>query len=67
MEHTDECQTGKAADWWYTGDIDCGAVSTRYECGGVYNRNFMDTADSREHDCFWDCDNCRYSGEEDAG
>lgn len=58
--HSCDCDTGAAVDWWYTGDIDCDAVSTKYECGGVYNKNFMDVKGSREHDCFWDCENCRY-------
>ena len=45
---------------WNTGDDECGAYSVEYECGGIYNHNFMDVIGSRDHDCFWDCRNCKY-------
>lgn len=44
---------------WETGDSECNAVSTEYECGGVFHQNYMDTVGNRDHDCFWDCRNCK--------
>ena len=43
---------------WLTGDDECNAESTQYECGAVYNHNFGDRLGFRDHDCFWDCDGC---------
>lgn len=41
-----------------TGDEECEAYSKRYECGAVYNNNYLDVVGNRDHDCFWDCSEC---------
>lgn len=53
------CNKGKVVKEWLTGDSECNAYSQEYECGGVYNNNFMDIVGNREHDCFWDCRLCK--------
>lgn len=53
-------ETGEAIRRWYTGDEECNAYSEEYECGGVYNNNFMDVLGNRDHDCYWDCSKCKY-------
>lgn len=55
----DSCETGKVVSRWETGDAECNAYSQRYECGGVYHHNFMDIVGNRDHDCFWDCRECK--------
>ena len=50
---------GKIIYVWLTGDDECDAVSTEYECGGVYNHNYMDVLGNRDHYCFWNCENCK--------
>lgn len=52
-------QKGNIVDSWMTGDMECDAVSKEYECGGIYNNNYMDEVGSRDHDCFWDCSGCK--------
>ena len=52
-------ETGKVVEEWMTGDIECDASSERYECGGIYNHNYMDRVGFRDHDCFWDCRDCK--------
>ena len=49
---------------WQTGDAECNADSYRFECGGIYNHNYMDIVGNRDHDCFWDCRNCKFQKEE---
>lgn len=44
---------------WETGDTECRAYSEEYECGAVYNNNYMDVVGNREHECFWECGGCR--------
>lgn len=58
----DDCalEKGKRVDSWETGDCECNAVSTEYECGGVYHHNYGDIVGCRDHDCFWDCSKCKY-------
>ena len=51
---------GRVITDWNTGDDECNAYSVEYECGGIYNNNYMDVVGSRDHDCFWDCRNCKY-------
>ena len=51
---------GKIVEEWQTGDAECNADSYRFECGGIYNHNYMDIVGSRDHDCFWDCKDCKY-------
>lgn len=51
---------GKEIDKWLTGDDECDAYSIEYECGGIYNHNYMDILGCRDHDCFWNCSNCKY-------
>lgn len=51
---------GKVVDEWSTGDEECNAYSEKYECGGVYNNNYGDVVGNRDHDCFWNCSNCKY-------
>ena len=58
---------GKAIDEWLTGDDECDAVSTEYECGGIYHHNYMDIVGCRGHDCFWNCSNCKYQKSESKG
>lgn len=48
---------------WLTGDEECSANSWEYECGGIYNRNYLDVLGNRDHDCFWECSRCRYQSE----
>lgn len=57
----DDCKEnkGKIAEQWNTGDDECDAISVRYECGGIYNNNFMDVIGNRDHECFWDCSECK--------
>ncbi len=45
---------------WMTGDDECNAYSQEYECGGIYHNNYMDIVGNRDHDCFYDCKNCKY-------
>lgn len=33
---------GKPVKEWLTGDSECDSLSVEYECGGVYNHNYMD-------------------------
>lgn len=56
-----ECEKnkGKIVSQWLTGDEECNAVSYEYECGAIYNRNYMDRIGFRDHDCFWDCSSCK--------
>ena len=51
---------GNVVDMWTTGDDECNAYSKEYECGGIYHNNYMDIVGNRDHDCFWDCDKCKY-------
>ncbi len=51
---------GREVDRYYTGDDECNAYTTVYECGGEYAHNYMDVVGCRDHDCFWDCSNCKY-------
>ena len=51
---------GAVIEEWLTGDPECDAVSYRYECGGIYHHNCMDILGCRDHDCFWDCEGCKY-------
>lgn len=44
---------------WETGDPECDAYSQEYECGAVYNNNYMDVLGNRDHDCYWDCCKCK--------
>ncbi len=53
-------EKGKVIREWLTGDDECNATSYEYECGGIYNRNYMDVLGNRDHDCFWECNSCRY-------
>lgn len=57
----DKCtkDKGKVIKTIITGDEECDAVSTVYQCGGVYNKNYIDTVGNRDHDCFWDCSECK--------
>ena len=50
---------GKIINSWTTGDDECDAESREYECGGIYNHNYMDVVGDRDHDCFWDCSECK--------
>lgn len=61
-----ECdrELGSEIRRWATGDDECNAYSVEYACGAVYNNNFMDIVGNRDHDCFWDCSKCVYTGEE---
>ena len=61
--------TGKEVRSWQTGDDECNAYSTKYECGGVYNNNYMDIVGNRDHDCFWDCSRCvhKIEGQDNNG
>lgn len=56
----DSCNKGKVVRQWETGDAECNAYSEEYECGAVYNHNYMDVVGCRDHDCFWDCRGCRF-------
>lgn len=51
---------GEIVECWLTGDDECDAESTRYECGGISHHNYMDVIGCRDHDCFWDCKDCKY-------
>lgn len=51
---------GKIVNEWSTGDDECNAYSVKYECGGIYNNNYGDVVGNRDHDCFWNCSNCKY-------
>lgn len=51
---------GRVVKTWYTGDGECNDYSKEYECGGVYNNNYMDMLGFKDHDCFWQCNNCKY-------
>ncbi|MBR3268465.1 MAG: hypothetical protein IKI58_07040 [Oscillospiraceae bacterium] len=42
-----------------TGDPECDAYDSEYDCGGVYHHNYMDVLGSRDHDCWWDCTRCK--------
>lgn len=55
---------GKIIREWATGDDECNACSKEYECGGVYNHNYMDVVGNRDHDCFWNCSKCKYQNTE---
>lgn len=57
----DKCHEdkGPVVDSWMTGDAECDAESKRYACGGIYHHNYMDVVGSRDHDCFWDCSECK--------
>ena len=57
----DSCNKGKVIREWETGDAECNAYSYEYECGAIYNHNYMDIIGNRTHGCFWDCRNCRYN------
>lgn len=35
-------EKGMIINSWLTGDMECDAVSTEYECGSVYHKNYMD-------------------------
>ena len=61
FDYGDECklEKGGVVDSWMTGDDECNAESKEYEWGGVYHKNFMDVIGCRDHDCFWDCSNCK--------
>ena len=56
---------GKVIREWLTGDDECNAVSYEYQCGGIYNNNYMDVVGNRDHDCFWKCSDCKYQKKED--
>lgn len=72
METSKDYQTGETCSFykgkvvrrWETGDAECNAYSEEYECGGVYNHNYMDVIGNRDHDCFWRCDKCQYQNAE---
>lgn len=51
---------GSVIDRWSTGDDECNAYSQEYECGGIYNHNYMDIIGNRDHDCFWNCSKCKF-------
>lgn len=51
---------GREVNKWLTGDDECDAYSTEYECGGVYHNNYYDIVGNRTHDCFWNCAKCKY-------
>ena len=55
----DGCDKGKVVERWLTGDDECNAYSERYQCGGVYNNNYMDIVGCRDHMCSWDCSRCK--------
>ena len=57
-EETPSCLINKEVRTWSTGDDECNAYSTEYDCGAVYNNNYMDIVGNRDHDCFWDCSGC---------
>ena len=57
-------EKGRIISEWETGDSECNAVSYEYECGGIYNQNYMDVVGNRDHDCFWDCKNCKFKTSE---
>lgn len=65
MEFSDEkhnnCKepNGKVVETTLTGDIECDAYDYEYECGAIYHHNYMDVLGSRDHDCFWDCSQCK--------
>ena len=54
---------GRVVNEWLTGDAECDAYSKEYECGGVYNHNYMDVLGCRDHDRFWNCSKCKYQKE----
>ena len=54
---------GDVVEEWLTGDFECEAYSQRFQCGGIYNNNYMDIVGNRDHDCFYDCSNCIYKKE----
>ena len=58
-QEKDSCNKGKVVNSWLTGDDECDAKSEEYECGGIYHNNYMDIVGSRDHDCFWNCSNCK--------
>lgn len=58
----DGCDKGKVVERWLTGDDECNAYSERYQCGGVYNNNYMDVVGCRDHMCSWDCSRCKKKG-----
>ena len=55
----DGCDKGKVVKRWLTGDDECNAYSEKYQCGGVYNNNYMDVVGCRDHMCSWDCSRCK--------
>ena len=55
---------GSVVNEWLTGDDECNAYSEEYECGGIYNNNYMDVVGNRDHDCFWNCSKCKYQRNE---
>ena len=59
MEKPNCNDMGKVVRTWPTGDDECNAYSKEYECGAVYNNNYMDIVGNRDHDCFWNCENCK--------
>ena len=60
MEEKPNCKDmGKVVNTWSTGDDECNAYSEAYECGAVYNNNYMDIVGNRDHDCFWSCRGCK--------
>lgn len=59
MSDKPKCEDmGKIVETWNTGDDECNSYSERYECGAVYNNNYMDVVGNRDHDCFWSCNGC---------
>lgn len=56
---------GRIISEWTTGDEECNAYSYEYECGGIYHNNYMDILGSRDHDCFWDCKECKFMTKDD--
>ena len=52
-------EKGMIVKTWMTGDEECDAESTEFECGGIYHHNYMDVVGNRDHDCFWDCTGCK--------
>lgn len=53
-------EKGAVIERWYTGDGECNDYSVKYQCGGIYNNNYMDSVGFKDHDCFWQCSNCKY-------
>lgn len=51
---------GEIVDSFYTGDPECNSRTYVFECGGVYNKNYMDKVGREEHLCFWNCKGCKW-------